>query len=158
MRLGKLGLLAVAALAAAGLAFGIGSTLAPSGGIPSATAATVTVWKSASCGCCGAWVDHMREAGYAVQVIETDDLDPVREAKGVPAALGSCHTATVGGYVLEGHVPAADVARLLAEKPQARGLAVPGMPQSAPGMDIPGEPYEVVLFGTPGGVRLFARH
>ncbi|HYC02192.1 MAG TPA: DUF411 domain-containing protein [Azospirillaceae bacterium] len=118
----------------------------------------VEVWKSPTCGCCGAWIEHMKAAGFEVRVTETDDLAPVKAARGVPGELGSCHTAVVEGYVLEGHVPAADVRRLLAERPKATGLAVPGMPADAPGMDLgTGEPYDVVLFG-PKGRTLFARH
>ena len=83
---------------------------------------------------------------------------PVKAASGVPEALWSCHTAVVDGYVVEGHVPAADARRLLAERPPAKGLSAPGMPPSSPGMDIPGTPYEVVAFGAPGGERVWARH
>ncbi|HEV7368304.1 DUF411 domain-containing protein [Arenibaculum sp.] len=119
----------------------------------------VEVWKSPSCGCCGGWVDHMRAAGFAVTVHEVDDLEPVKRSGGVPEALGSCHTALVDGYVIEGHVPAGDVRRLLSERPAARGLSVPGMPMDAPGMDMAtGEPYETILFGASGGDRVFARH
>jgi hypothetical protein len=126
---------------------------------PAASGATLDVWKSPSCGCCGGWVEHMRAAGFAPRVHEAEDLEPVKRARGVPPALASCHTAVVDGYVVEGHVPAADVLRLLAERPRARGLAVPGMPMDAPGMDgRTGEPYEVVLFGAEGGDRVFARH
>lgn len=124
---------------------------------PAASAGDVTVWKSAYCGCCGGWIDHMRAAGFRVTVHETEEMDAVKAEQGVPEALASCHTATVDGYVLEGHVPAADVTRLLAERPAARGLSVPGMPQSAPGMDNPGEPYTVVTFGN-GAPQVFARH
>ena len=112
----------------------------------------VEVWKSPTCGCCTAWVDHLQAAGFAVTVHDVDDVEAVKTAHGVPRALRSCHTALVGGYVVEGHVPAADLRRLLAERPQAVGLAVAGMPQDAPGMDMKtGEPYQVVMFGAPGG-------
>lgn len=126
------------------------------GGPANAAAPGVTVWKAASCGCCGGWVEHMRKAGFSVTVHELDDVDPVKTRLGVPAQLQSCHTAEVGGYVLEGHVPADSVARLLRERPQAKGLAVPGMPQGSPGMET-GEkdPYQVVLFGTPDGSRVY---
>lgn len=121
-----------------------------------AAAPEVTVWKSPSCGCCGGWVQHMRAAGYALTVHEVEDVEPVKARLGVPAALQSCHTALVDGYVLEGHVPADSVARLLRERPTAKGLAVPGMPQGSPGMETGAkEPYAVVLFGTPGGSTLF---
>ena len=119
----------------------------------------VVVAKSPACGCCALWVTHMRDAGFLVDVIETRDVDRLRERMGVPRALASCHTAEVGGYVVEGHVPAGAVKRLLMERPQARGLAVPGMPQGSPGMEQgrPPETYDVVLFGT-SGQRPFARY
>ena len=124
-----------------------------------ATLPLVTVTKDPSCGCCGAWVDHLRAAGFPVRVVESDDVDTLKSRLGVPAELASCHTAEVEGYVVEGHVPAAALTRLLAERPAATGLAVPGMPAGSPGMDYPGtvpEPYEVVLFG-PTGQESFAR-
>lgn len=123
-----------------------------------ATLPSVAVWKDPACGCCGAWIVHMRAAGFTVAVHDTDRMDAVKQVRGVPDALWSCHTAVIGGYVLEGHVPADDVRRLLVEAPSARGLAVPGMPPSAPGMDQPGTPYEVTLFGAPDGDRVYARH
>ncbi len=120
----------------------------------------IVATKDPSCGCCGAWVDHMRAAGFPVEVVEAADMTRVKARLGVPRELASCHTAEVAGYVLEGHVPADAVLRLLAEKPQAWGLAVPGMPVGSPGMEVEGAPpdtYEVVLFG-PGGRRAFARY
>jgi hypothetical protein len=123
---------------------------------PAAT--PVEVWHDPTCSCCDGWVRHMRSEGFAVTARPTANLVAVKAAHGVPLPLQSCHTARAGGYVIEGHVPAADVRRLLTERPQARGLAAPGMPASAPGMDQPGEPYEVVLFGTPSGDRTWARH
>jgi hypothetical protein len=119
---------------------------------------TVEVWKNPSCGCCGSWAQHMRKAGFTVNVTAADDMDAIRNAKGVPSELQSCHTAVVDGYIVEGHVPASDVKKLLAERPTAKGLAIPGMPQSAPGMDQPGERYTVVLFGTPTGNRPYAQY
>lgn len=119
----------------------------------------VTVTKDPSCGCCGGWVEHIRAAGFRVTVVESDDIDGARQRLGVPAELASCHTAEVGDYVIEGHVPASALTRLLVERPAATGLAVPGMPMGSPGMDFPDaipEPYEVVLFG-PSGQRPFAR-
>jgi hypothetical protein len=118
----------------------------------------VEMWKNPSCGCCSAWAEHMRKAGFTVTVTGVEDMDSIRRAKGVPNDLQSCHTAVVDGYVVEGHVPAADIKKLLAERPSAKGLAAPGMPQSAPGMDKPGEPYTVTLFGTPAGNRTYAQH
>jgi hypothetical protein len=122
--------------------------------------AEVQVFKSPTCGCCGAWVEHMRAAGFRVKVTEVDDTTAARKRLGLPDRYGSCHTATVAGYVLEGHVPAAEVKRLLATRPQALGLAVPGMPPSAPGMDVPGrkDPYDVLLIGTDGQSRVFASY
>ena len=118
----------------------------------------VTVHRDPGCGCCGAWVRHLQHAGFPTRVVETRDLDTVKRRLGVPDDLASCHTAEVQGYVVEGHVPAAAVRRLLAEKPPAVGLAVPGMPIGSPGMEG-GKPetYEVVLFG-PQGRRPFARY
>jgi hypothetical protein len=122
----------------------------------------VDVWKSPTCGCCKDWVAHMEAAGFRVTVHETGN-GPMRERLGIPIALGSCHTARVAGYALEGHVPAADVRRLLRERPAAVGLAVPGMPIGSPGMDGPDyggrrDPYEVLLVARGGGTRVFASH
>lgn len=126
-----------------------------------ATAAmpTVEVYKSPTCGCCGKWVEHMKANGFKVVTHETNDVTPHKQRLGVPVGMGSCHTAEVGGYLIEGHVPAADVKRLLAEKPKAKGLVSPGMPQSAPGMDMPGkQPYEIFLVRQDGSTSSFARH
>lgn len=124
------------------------------------SAPEVQVFKSPSCGCCGSWVEHIRAAGFTVKVTEVDDTTASRKRLGLPDRYGSCHTATVGGYVLEGHVPAAEVKRLLASKPKAIGLAVPGMPPSAPGMDVPGrkDPYDVLLIGPEGQSSVFATY
>src|SRR5262245_55382030 len=118
----------------------------------------VTVHRDPSCDCCSAWIEHLQQAGFAAKVVETRDVDAVKRRLGVPAELASCHTAEVQGYVVEGHVPAPAIRRLLAERPQAVGLAVPGMPIGSPGMEggAP-ETYEVVLFG-PQGRRTFARY
>ena len=118
----------------------------------------VVVWKDANCGCCEGWVRHIRGAGFGVTVRDVGDMAVIKRARNVPDALQSCHTAVVAGYVIEGHVPASDVKRLIAEQPSAKGLAVPGMPQSAPGMDQPGEPYKVVMFGTPTGDQTYAQY
>jgi len=121
---------------------------------------TIAVTKDPNCGCCSGWVDHLRAAGFSAEVVESPDLNRVKARLGVPEDLASCHTAEVAGYVVEGHVPADAVKRLLSEKPRARGLAVAGMPIGSPGMEIGGadpEPYEVVLFG-PGGRTTFARY
>lgn len=119
----------------------------------------MTVSRDPSCGCCGAWVDHVRQAGFPVEVVESSELNGVKVRLGVPQTLSACHTGEVGGYVVEGHVPAGAIKRLLAERPQGRGLAVPGMPVGSPGMEVEGmEPdtYDVILFG-PGQQRSFAR-
>ncbi|PVE21634.1 metal-binding protein [Microvirga sp. KLBC 81] len=118
------------------------------------------VTKDPTCGCCGAWVDHVRSAGFTVEVIESPEMNRVKARLAVPQDLASCHTAEIGGYVIEGHVPADSIKRLLAEKPSARGLAVPGMPAGSPGMEVAGmepETFDVVLFG-PSGQRSFARY
>jgi len=120
----------------------------------------VMVTKDPSCGCCSGWVDHIRAAGFPVEVRETPEINRVKVRLGVPQDLASCHTAEVGGYVIEGHVPADAIKRLLVEKPQAKGLAVPGMPVGSPGMEVKGvedDTYEVVLFG-PSGQGTFARY
>lgn len=119
------------------------------------------VHKSPTCGCCGSWVEHLRHAGFQVEVRETDDLAPVKERLGVPYGKGSCHTAEIGGYVVEGHVPADDIKRLLREKPQARGLVLPGMPLGSPGMEVPDgtvQPYTVELVELDGDVLPYAAH
>ena len=122
----------------------------------------LTVYKSATCGCCRAWVDHMRGAGFTVRTVDTEDLGRVKGELGVPGTLQSCHTAVIGAYLVEGHVPAADVKQLLAQKPAVRGLAVPGMPIGSPGMEQ-GDPrdydrYEVMAFTAQGRTSVFARH
>jgi hypothetical protein len=128
------------------------------GAVP-ALAGEVEVYKSPSCGCCGKWVRHLERAGFAVTVRHRDDLEPIKTRAGVPDGLISCHTAFVGGYVIEGHVPAPSLHKLLAEKPKIRGLAVPGMPQGSPGMEGPeSEPYEVLSFAANGAVALYARY
>ena len=124
-----------------------------------AEATTVEVWRSPSCGCCGGWVRHLQQNGFATRVHLVDDTAPMRRQLGIPERLGSCHTAKVGGYAIEGHVPASDIRRLLAEKPAAVGLAAPGMPAGSPGMDVPDSPpYEVLLVRAGGQEGVFARH
>jgi len=119
----------------------------------------VKVWKSPTCGCCGKWVKHMQAAGFRVEVTDIDNVDPIKTANGVPLNLASCHTALVGGYVVEGHVPASDVRRLLQEKPAILGLAAPGMPAGSPGMDVPGSPpYQVLALGKDGNTTVYAIH
>lgn len=118
---------------------------------------TIVVYKDPQCGCCTKWNDHMRAAGFRVQVKDTADLDGVKNGIGVPAALRSCHTGLVGGYWIEGHVPADLVQRLLAEKPALAGLAVPGMPIGSPGMEggTP-ERYDIIAVARDGRTRPYA--
>lgn len=118
----------------------------------------VEVYKSASCGCCHLWVDHLRANGFTVKAHDVANPSDYREKFGIPAALGSCHTGIVAGYAIEGHVPAQEIKRLLAERPKARGLAVPGMPLGSPGMEGPrSDPYDVMLVGTDGRYKVY-RH
>jgi hypothetical protein len=118
----------------------------------------VEVWRTASCGCCGAWVKHLQENGFATRVHFVDDTAAARRQAGMPEAYGSCHTAKVGGYAVEGHVPAAEIRRLLAQKPRAVGLSVPGMPLGSPGMEGPAKmPYDVMLVGGDGKASVY-RH
>jgi hypothetical protein len=124
-----------------------------------AAPAQMVVNKDPNCGCCTGWVEHVRAAGFDVRVIEMADLAPLKSKLGIPRSLSSCHTAQIDGYVIEGHVPAAVIKRLLSERPTAIGLAVPGMPVGSPGMEVPGTPddhYNVVLFG-PSGQQVYAR-
>jgi hypothetical protein len=121
----------------------------------------VTVYKNESCGCCKAWVAHLRENGFRVEAHDIDNLGPVKKRVGIPFGKGSCHTAEVGGYFVEGHVPAAEIRRLLSERPDARGLAVPGMPIGSPGMETPGraaQAYDVLLVARDGSTSVFSRH
>ena len=122
-------------------------------------APVMIVYKSPTCGCCTAWVDHVKQAGFRVVVHDTVDVQPVKDRWGVPAALASCHTARVGRYVIEGHVPASDIQRMLKEKPAFAGIATPGMPMGSPGMESPRpEPYDVVSFEKHGKTAIYARH
>lgn len=119
----------------------------------------VDMYKNPYCSCCEKWVQHMSKAGFTVKVHSVEDVTGTRHQLGMPDKLASCHTAKVDGYVLEGHVPASDVQRLLKEKPKALGLAVPGMPAGSPGMDIPNSPpYETLLVQKDGGSTVFAKH
>lgn len=132
----------------AGLAAGV---LLPATGTIAASGVTLQVWKDPWCGCCTGWAKHMELAGYLVSVAESDDMDGLKDRLAVPQALRSCHTGELAGYVLEGHVPALAVARLLAERPAITGLAVPGMPMGSPGMEGPADSvpdlFEVIAFG-----------
>jgi len=133
-------------------ALGFGSALAQSVG-------TVEVFKSPSCGCCGKWVEHLRQNGFQVQTHDVNDISATRKQLGMPDQLGSCHTARIGGYVVEGHVPASDIRRLLKDKPKALGLAVPSMPPGSPGMESAKPvPYQTLLVQTDGTSKVFAQH
>jgi hypothetical protein len=151
---GNPGRVTLCALSALAMAFGVGSSSRAEQSAPS-----VTVYKTATCGCCSMWVKHMREHGFDVRAIDVEDMGRVKATYGVPAALESCHTSLVGGYVLEGHVPADTVRRLLRERPTAAGIAVPGMPAGSPGMEVPGrrDPYAIVTFDRSGQYAVFER-
>ena len=126
-----------------------------------AEARALTIYKTPWCGCCSGWVTHMRRAGFTPTVVELEDLAPIRQRYGISFEQSSCHTGVAGGYALEGHVPPADVVRLLRERPKARALIVPGMPMGSPGMENPAgqrEPYDVLLLLPDGKTRVFARH
>ncbi len=119
----------------------------------------VTVYKTATCGCCNDWVKHLRANGFRVEAHDVEDLGAVKRRFGIPRALASCHTARAGGYRIEGHVPAREIRRLLAERPEAAGLAVPGMPLGSPGMEAGRrEPYAVLLFRADGRTSVYARY
>lgn len=118
----------------------------------------VSVYKSPTCGCCGDWVKHMQANGFKVEAHDLNDVSPIRRRYAVPGKLASCHTAVVAGYAIEGHVPAADIKRLLRERPKVIGLAVPGMVSGSPGMEQgKPQPYETLAFDE-RGYRVFARH
>jgi hypothetical protein len=117
----------------------------------------ITVYKSPTCGCCAKWVSHLEENGFEVETSDMANVTPMKQRLGVPQALSSCHTAVVGGYVVEGHVPADLIKRLLDEKPEVVGLAVPGMPTGSPGMEGPNpKSYDVIAFKKDGGQEVFA--
>lgn len=120
----------------------------------------VEVFKNPDCGCCGAWVDHLKAAGFPVKVTETSDPEAVRKRHGIPDEFGSCHTGVVSGYALEGHVPAEDIKRLLAKKPAAAGLSVPGMPVGSPGMEVGSrkDPFQVLLIDKAERSSVFATY
>lgn len=121
----------------------------------------VEVFKTPTCGCCQNWVEHLRKSGFNVRTTDLNDLTEIKKSRGVPEQVQSCHTAVVGGYVVEGHVPASDIQRMLTEKPAIAGIAVGGMPTGSPGMDFPGvkaQPYNVMSFDKNGATRVFAKH
>lgn len=120
----------------------------------------LVTYKDANCGCCGVWIDHIKANGFEPSVTDAPDMQAIKARYKVPGNLASCHTSVVGGYVVEGHVPASDIRRLLKEKPQGIvGLTIPGMPASAPGMDVkPFQPYEVLTFTADGKTTVFSKH
>ena len=126
------------------------------------TPSSIEVWKSATCKCCGAWVKHLEANGFAVTVNDADTsaLAALKRQAGVGDKLASCHTAKIDGYVVEGHVPSSDIKRLIAERPDATGLTVPGMPVGSPGMEQGAEfePYDVLLIKKDGATEVFAKH
>ncbi|KXB31980.1 hypothetical protein AT959_02655 [Dechloromonas denitrificans] len=142
---------------------GLGASLAlPSVARAATRAPLVEVWKDPNCGCCSDWIKHIEDSGFAVRVFDTGN-QAARQRFGLPERYGSCHTARVGGYVVEGHVPASDIRRLLAEKPAALGIAAPGMPVGSPGMDGPAyggrrDAHDVLLVLRDGSARVFASY
>jgi hypothetical protein len=121
----------------------------------------ITVYKSSTCLCCSKWVDHLRASGFAATVHDEEEMDRIKDELGVPKAMRSCHTAVADKYLIEGHVPASDIRRLLVERPKIAGLAAPGMPAQSPGMAEPGakpQGYDVLAFQTDGSARTFARY
>ncbi len=144
----------------ASLRVGLAAALVALGG--AAAAQQMLVHKSPDCGCCGAWAEAMAAAGFEVEIAHDDwaALDRLKAELGVAPEHAGCHTAEIAGYVVEGHVPAEDIRRLLAERPAAVGIAVPGMPVGSPGMEMGGrvDPYDVILITEPGEAEVFARH
>lgn len=127
----------------------------------SAAPIPIVVYKSSTCECCVKWVEHLRTSGFAPTVHDESDMEAIKDEMGVPKAVRSCHTALVDKYLIEGHVPAMDIRRMLAERPKVAGLAVPGMPSTTPGMAAPGAPegpYDVLAFTAAGGTSVFAHH
>ena len=116
-----------------------------------------TVYKDPNCGCCSGWVSHLRENGFSVTEVKVDNIESYKEKYGVPANLGSCHTAVINGYVVEGHVPAADILKLLEQHPDVTGLTVPGMPVGSPGMEVGDrkDPYDVLTINRDGTTTVF---
>lgn len=141
---------------------GLAALVAPAWAAAQAPSVHVEVWKSPSCGCCKDWITHMEKSGFRFTVHEVGNT-AMRQRMKIPLALGSCHTAVIGRYAIEGHVPARDVQRLLKEKPEAIGLTVPGMPVGSPGMDGPEyggrkDPYDVLLIAMDGSTRVFSSY
>lgn len=155
-RLAALVLLPLSALLA-GCGSGAGSAQEQAASAPAGP--LVTVYKTPSCACCRKWVDHIEAAGFRVETVDMNDLSQIKAQHGVPQGLASCHTAVVEGYAVEGHVPADAIRRLLAERPKARGIAVPGMPMGSPGMEGPyKQDYEVYTYDDTGPTGIFSAH
>ena len=139
---------------------GLTTAAAPSGrDSPDSKKPTITVYKDPECGCCKSWIEHLIKHGYLVHVNDTRELAQVKQSLGVPGQLKACHTALVGGYLVEGHVPASDIDRLLKQRPKVAGIAVPGMPVGSPGMEMGApQPYSVISFDKTGKTAVFASH
>lgn len=150
--------LAAAVLLMAGCGGPSGSgTQSAEAAVPDPSLPEVVVYKSASCGCCNGWVEHLRQAGFRVDARNMTDLRGVNRDAGVPDELLSCHMALVDGYVVEGHVPADQIKRMLADRPDIIGISAPGMPVGSPGMEGPGaRPYQVIAFDHQGGKSVYA--
>lgn len=148
-------------IAATALLLPLGAVAIATAGDAPAAPLRITVYKTAQCGCCRAWVDHLRQSGFEVTSNDVTDISAIKKKLGVPEDLTSCHTGVIGSYVIEGHVPAGDIRKLVASKAKVAGLAVPGMPVGSPGMEMPGadpDKYDVVSY-TPAGKRgVFASH
>ncbi len=143
------------------LAFGLVATFSMNGQLQADEGLQdIHVYKSPTCGCCADWVDHLEDNGFKVEVTETNNLNPIKIDAGLTPSLASCHTAFVGDYVIEGHVPANDIRRLIADAPKAKGLAVPGMPAGSPGMEMGDrkDNYQVLMFNESGQTRVFSEH
>jgi hypothetical protein len=146
--------LTLAALAALGITTAAAPSRVDHSGKP-----TITVYKDPDCGCCKNWIEHLIKHGYTVKVKDTRELKKVKQSLGIPEKLEACHTALVGAYLVEGHVPAEDIDRLLKTKPKVAGIAVPGMPAGSPGMEMGAkQPYSVISFDRAGKTAVFASH
>jgi hypothetical protein len=149
--------IAIAFGVAAVVSAGLGAVIAQQ----KATGPVLEVFKTPTCGCCAKWVEYMGANGFTARTTDMNDLSELKKSRGVPERVQSCHTAVVNGYVVEGHVPAADVHRLIKEKPAIAGIAVGGMPVGSPGMEFPGaraERFNVVSFDKAGTLQVFAKH
>ena len=146
-------------LSVAGLVFA-GLLLSAPSAPTTLPAIRITVYKDPNCGCCKSWVEHLRKHGFDVSVRDTNDVSGAKATGRVPQQLQTCHTAFVNGYVVEGHVPAADIQKMLDEKPKIAGIGVAGMPAGSPGMEVGNrhDPYDVIAFNRDGSMRVFARH